>query len=391
MLLPPGCGRDESHTSVEAPRVAADSWPAPSDEECAAYARQLEAAVADNPRAVNAMIDWDVLLKKVTAGIDGVDDFRRGFVRGIKKALDRTPSLAGQIVQAVQAGGSYQYLRTRHRAASKRVLFRLTLPDDNGINYHELILAKRPDGRIKALDIYVYASGETFSTTLRRIYLPVVAKQKRSLLAKLAKKESDFVSHVDKLQRMASGVRTGQYQQALDAYESLPPSVKKEKVFLLMRVQAAMHVNDDVYMAAIDDFRKNYPDDACIDLLSFDGHLIKKQYDQALGCIERLDRSVGGDLHLSVMRAGVYVKQGRYPEARKATQAVIDQLPDFEDSYWTMLDVSVHEKKFDEALKLLRHLEQEFDAVFADMTQIPDYAEFVKSPQFLEWKRSRGD
>ena len=127
-------------------------------------------------------------------------------MRGVRSALSGPRSLGAQIATAVQAGGDYRFLRIRKQGDKKRLLFRLLLADDEGLNYHELPLAKRPDGKVVAIDIYVYMSGETLSTTVRRMYLPLVAKRKQSSLARLAKKETDLISHIDKLQRMQRDV-----------------------------------------------------------------------------------------------------------------------------------------------------------------------------------------
>ena len=89
------------------------------------------------------------------------------------------------------------------------------------------------------------------------------------------------------------------------------------------------------------------------------------------------------------MRARVHLKQDKPAEARRLTQALIDEQPDKEDAYWALFEVALHEKKYDEAVALLRLLKKRFDSDPADLTQLPEYAGFVKSPQYREWSGGR--
>ena len=261
---------------------------------------------------------------------------------------------------------------------------------DAGVNYHEMVLAKRPDGEIKAIDVYVYLSGEMASTTMRRVFLALFAHWRRRGI-RLDSKDSEFLAHAETLKRMTRGNAEGSYAQVCDAFESLPPSLKGNKAFLLSRLQAAAHLDEESYLEAIDALRTHYPNDASVELVSIDGYLIRKQYNETLGAIERLDRLVGGDPRLALIRAGVYVAQGDHTEARRATRRVIDAEPDFEDSYWTMFEISVFEKKFDESVKWLRVLERKFDVALLDLSEVDGLEEFVASSPYRKWQDSQGD
>ena len=49
------------------------------------------------------------------------------------------------------------------------------------------------------------------------------------------------------------------------------------------------------------------------------------------------------------------------------------------------------EKDFDETSRLLDTIAENFEIEFIDMTEIPEYAEYVKSPQYSEWLRKHDE
>jgi len=377
-----GCG----DPSEEPPPVAADQWPSPSDEEGIRYGRQMETAAKTDLETFRALIDWDVLLEKVTQGL-GTEKIRRGFVRGAKKALRGNGGLAAMIVKAVAAGGSYRFLRIRERDRRKRAVFRLTDGDSGGFNYHEMILAKNPAGNVAAIDIYIHMAGETLSRNFRRNFLKMAAAS--GGLGRLSGIDRDYLAHLETLGKMTRDLRGGRHQEVLDAYATLPRSLREEKAAQIIRIQAAAEVDDKIYLAALDDFRRRYPDDAGIDIVSLDHYILNKRFDAALGCIDRIEKSVGGDIELNLARAQIYLGQGKPARARQATRAVIDQLPDMGDAYWTLVDVALLEKDHDETVRVLELLEQRFSMVFLDIETIPAYADFVRSARYRAWKKSR--
>ena len=57
--------------------------------------------------------------------------------------------------------------------------------------------------------------------------------------------------------------------------------------------------------------------------------------------------------------------------------------PTLEDPYWTLVQISLDEKKFDETARLLTRIEKTFGLTLGDLTDVDVYAEFVKSAEYL--------
>ncbi len=150
-----------------------------------------------------------------------------------------------------------------------------------------------------------------------------------------------------------------------------------------------MAVNDDEYAAAIDDYRKNHPNDASADLLSIDGDIMKKRYPEALASVDRLDKSVGGDPHLDLTRAGIQIEAKNYDEARALAHKLIEAEPDNSNGHWTLVNLSLKTGKYDDTLAELRILKNEYHLTFQDMSKVPEYSGFVKSRQYQEWLKEQ--
>jgi hypothetical protein len=353
-------------------------------EECLAFARGFAADVGSgNTDAVVDRIDWDALLDRVTAGYDADDKFVRGFRRGFLSERRKPGNLVPAVIEAVGKGGSYVLLRVHEKDGTKRALFRML--HENGVNYHDCILARAEDGAVRVSDIHIFLSGETASATMRRIFLAAAAEASKGFLEKLLGSESELVKHLPHIQRMAARNREGRPAEALRIYRSLPAAVQREKFVLLLRFQAAQGLSDEEQLAAAADMRKHCPGDPCLDLLSLDAVLLRRQYDEALACVDRLDAAVGGDPYSDLLRGNIHYMKGDRAAAKSHAAKAIAAEPTLAPAHWTLVQVALDERDHAETVRLLLRIEQVLKLEFGDLTAVPEYAEFVKSPEYREW------
>jgi tetratricopeptide (TPR) repeat protein len=380
-----------SGCSKPAAPVAAAGPPAVSvgksltDKECLEVAEAIsQAASSGDEDALDRLIDWDALYQRCTAGIDAPEKFRMSFVQGLDQSRVQHRGVANGVVNAVKKGGSYTLLHSHTKDNRRWLLFRLQLPEA-GLNYHDLLLARRPDGKVKVVDMHVYMSGELLSETFRRAYIQAAAQANGGLVDRLTGADQKFVKYFEKLGDMAEAGRNGKYAEVLNIYKSLPPDIKMEKSLLIVRLGAAQNVGDDKeYSQSIEDFRTAHPNDACIDILSIDYYLLKKQYREALDCIDRVDRALEGDPFLETFRANIHTEQDDLVAARADLKRALDADPGMTDAYWSLIGISLKEKNHDETLKTLRLLRDKFGIAIGDLTATPLYKEFAESPQYQE-------
>jgi tetratricopeptide (TPR) repeat protein len=349
----------------------------------------MEACIKQSDlKAFDRLIDWNAILNKATNSLGFPPQHRAGFHRGVMESVTSDKGFAAQISQHAANGGSYKFLRVRERDGQRSVLFRMV--SDEGLNYHEWILAKTGTN-VLASDVYIYISGELLSETFRRSALPLAKEASKSFIERLTVAESEYVKNIDQLAIMIDQMQQGRHAEALATYSRLPEVLRREKGTLLMRYQAAAKIGEAELLKVVEDFRGYYPDDVCLDFLLVDYHVLRNEHDEALEAIDRIDASVGGDVHLNLLRAESVYQQGDAAKAFELVRKANAADPDAIDPYWTLLGLSVMEKDHDKTLACLQQLESNFGVNMSGAQQAPQYADFIASPQGQKWKRAHSN
>ena len=185
----------------------------PSDQECQGFAQALQQAVAaKNVAQADQQINYDAICEHGLAGLDMSDAMRAEIKAAAMKSIEGGDSIAAQICSVVPSGVTYRFLRVRNRDGQKSVLFRL-MGENTGLNYHEFILVKQPDGQVRAVDVYLATSGEYLSETYRRGFACAAAASSSKTLARLSPSEGEFVRHIPDVQEMERLIQQNKFEQ----------------------------------------------------------------------------------------------------------------------------------------------------------------------------------
>ena len=355
-----------------------------TDEQAREFVDAVEDAIAqDDPKAFGALIDWNDLCTTATSGFPdtpAMRKLRRDFARGVISKIRESGGITSQILQSLKTDGTYRFLRIHKVDQKNRALFRMVT--EQGLNYHDFVLEAKPVRGIVAVDLYVYITGELFSETLHQLFAPLTKDALKDAKAKPATGEFDY----DKLKNFSELAKTDRFDDLKKLYQSLPESMQKQKSLLILWMAAAARHNEAQYGAAIETYETAYPNDPSLNLILIDGYFLRGKFDMALQATERLDRQIGGDPYLNVMRANIHTKMKDYAKARQAAEKGIQEEPDLVDAHWALISTALTEKDAKGVLEQLKRIDQKFELSFGDMTQEADYADFVKTPQHAEWK-----
>jgi hypothetical protein len=389
----PGCG--QSNPEVANTQKSAAGVPAAPNEarvepiaekDSQQYASEVvKAVVSGNKAAFNSLVDWEAIFATATANLGAPPNVVSGWIQEMRQALSTNVGFADSLIQNSKAGGQFDFLRTRISHGRQVIMFRLLGPGSQGVNYIEFIVKQGPDHKIRATDLYPYAAGELVTESIHRALLPAAASQSRTFLEKLVSKEQDFVLDLPKIPPISQAILQGRKKDALRMLDELRPGTKKAKMVLLMRTQAAQEADQNVYLATLEEFRSLFPNDPCLDLQLIDYYSLTKKPEEVLKCIDRLDKAVGGDPYLNYMRASQAVDRGDRAEARRLCKLIVEQEPTFKPAYFLHIGLSLKDDLDDETLAWLKRLHETLGMTFKDLTTVPDYARFVKSPQHKEW------
>jgi tetratricopeptide (TPR) repeat protein len=382
-----GCSEKPTPPPAQEVSGAGAAQPAaelPSEEACLELAQRIEETMdAGDPSAFKDAFDANRMLDTALAGLELSADQRNQFGAGVLSSFN----LAEQICAGIAKDGSYRLLRFHSVAGERRALFRMITA--GGVNYHDLILARGSNGTPKIVDIHIYLAGERMSATVRRGALPVLAEANKSIVEKLLGSESDFVANLGSIQKMQALSQQGKHSEALAECLKLPASLQKDRNILVQRVAIATQVDPTAHNAAVADYRKWHPNSAALHLMLIDCHFYRKDFAEALACVDALDEAVGGDPYLDFMRANLHHSAGRPTEARNSALKAIEDEPTLIQPHWTLLTLALEAKDFAEIARLLTVMEKKFSLRFDALEEAEPYAEFVKSPEYAKWLAAR--
>ncbi len=313
---------------------------------------------------------WDMpgFIDLVTRNVAAPPGAQQGFAKG----LGNLPmQLYGRLAQERGATGSYKYLHMVKRDGEDRPIFRF-ITDQGLLNYHELITVSDAQGSTKVRDLYVYITGETIGQTVRRQYTRVMLEQAKDIAADPSVKAFDDLN---------AARAANDHAKVLAIYDALPPKLKKEKAFSIIRVSSAMNVDDAAYERALVEHINMFGQDATVSLMSIDLHLLKKDYARAMANLDEVDKAVGGDPYLDVMRANVCAMSGEKDKVIPLAKRALEREPTLFPAADIILTDALERKDYVLSLELMLRIEREMNFRFGDYAAVPAFAEFARSPQ----------
>ena len=392
LVLLAGCSEQSHGPHVRSgdPDVEVQSPTALSNDQLRQLAQQISAAAQNkDPAALAAVFDWDGLLYTAASDLQAPKAEHIRFAAEMKGNDKKLGVLGQKIVEWVKEGAQYKFLRAHVEDGQQRLLFRLAVPDAVDFNYHDVVLSRRPDGKVRASDVYIFNTGEMLSQTTRRAFIMSTLRLAEASTAKLKGIEPEFQQHFKKIELMNDFIRVGQYKDVLRLYDQLPLRLQRDKNVMLTRLVAAQAVGGDANKAAIDDFRNFFPDDPCIERFAIVYCVEKRDFPAALSKVDVIEKAIGGDPYLDVIRATLQLEADNPAAARKLAEKAVAAEPTLRDAYMTLVFVSLKEGNHAETLDRLKDAYRRFAPALGDLTKQPKFAEFVKSPQYQEWLKWR--
>lgn len=345
----------------------------------------VAAIVTDDVVAANAMIDWDAIFDTATSGLPVPEVIRGEFVARGRHSATRS-GLVSQLTNAVAAGGDVAFVRSHAEKGECHALVRVI--QAAGLNYYDARLVLR-DGQVRAADIDVYLAGEPITATLRRYFVMYAAAQADRASSGGTEIDPDLVRQADLLQSFFAAAEAGDHARVLEVFEGLPASLQRERAIGLARVAAAAQVDAGQHSRAMAELRTAFPDAACVDLVGIDHHSQRGEHEACLASIDRLDHAIGGDPYLDVLRATACLGARDHRRASTFIEKAIDATPGLLQLYWIRVAVALEERNHRDTAAWLDTIAARFDVPFADLEGVPEYAEFVKSPEYRQWTARR--
>jgi tetratricopeptide (TPR) repeat protein len=371
-----------------------NAGPTPTNREAQRFAAAMSRAIENRDAAAfDKLLRMRDLLARIVSDIGLSALERDAFVKGAGSTTAGKAGFGARIVQATQDGGSYRFLRVHTIDGRPRVLFRM-LGAGGEVNYHDYVLVRYPDGEVAAEDIFIFMTAETFTQMIRRMIIPALKLGQG--IGGGAGFDPQHLDAIRAFRNITQATQAGEFTKAVAEYRKLPKKWQQDKTALVFYMQALGRMgreSDAEFLGAVELFRKHYPDDACVDFISIDYFFLMKQFDDAFKAIERVDKALGGDPYMNVLRGNCRMEAGRLDEARALMEKAIQAEPGTANAFWARITLSLREKKHGDTLAWLKNVVEQCNERVVDLTLVPEYAQFIRSPEhgmWLTWYSGRG-
>ena len=263
------------------------------------------------------------------------------------------------------------------------LIFRLDFEDS--INYHEFYLDIEEDN-ITISDVFMYTSGERFSSTLQNLLLPSFSEFEG---VTLSPRDSSLLKAY-KVTRKALGYRKQNQHKAGRKYfkENVDFDLIKEDKILMLNYLGLFDTDaePDAYLEALTVFFEQHSNNVTAWLMGIDYHYMNEDYDECLNVIDSLYQATGDD-YLNLYRGNAYSMKNDNENAKKYLKKFITNFPYTTESYDSYIYLACEENDFEELMwvaeSLKEYLELNYYSI-ADIykTSCPD---FYNSKIFQDW------
>lgn len=352
------------------------------------FAAELSTAIQEQDAArFDALLNLDAMLdtamRNVPADAEVADGFRTGFIDGARKGS----SLGAQIVASADAHSSYTFLRLipdSTKPGEMTLLFRLL--GQGGLNYHRIYVQPRGDnGELAVVDMHIAATGEKFSDTIRRLYIPAAVNASKPDSPEARELNRAY----EQLQRMGQLRNQGKFAEALAVSNQMPEKFQRQTLIQVLRISCAAQIDDETYSRVLTEAEPLLGEEIVVDMMGIDAHLLRGEYEKSIAAIDRIDKFVGGDPYLDVLRGNIRFTEDRLADAKKLAKAAAAREPTLYHAQDLLLSIALKEKDHPETVRLLRGFEKQFGLRFGDLKDAEGYEDFIKSPHYQKWVATR--
>jgi hypothetical protein len=360
--------------------LPAPSLLAPNDTQVKAFVSALDAAARQGDRrAITQLVDWQTMVRRSLQGLRASDALLPRLEERASEAA-RERGLAAQLATVAEGKAGLRYLGTEQRAGATWQTFRLT-PEAGGFDHMSFLLALDSLGSPRIVDIYTMSAGEPSSAVLRRMLLPVLASDARSVLARLSGKDAAFTEHVQTLIEIQKAAAQQRAREAFALFDRLPASLRAERWLMIQRVAVARQLDDATYLSAIEALHRAHPDDPATGVHLIDGYLLAQRHDAALEAVTAVEKGSIADPFFDVTRANILLAAQKLPEARAAAERAILAEPTLLDAHWAKVAATLRQRDFSATTGALLDMHERFALSYA-LDGVPDYADYVASEEY---------
>lgn len=375
----------KSDSPVSSPRSPTAVIKPFSDEELTSVVKELESAIAHfSEKDLDARLSPESLTRMILAGLILSTEDQAGFQGAVAESFQ---NVFHKVLEGCRAGGDYRFVRILNRNQQKTLLFRLTLPEAEGLNYHELLLTRGNGDAPQIADLLIWKTGQRLSETFRITNLESLVEAAGET-ARLSEQDRLYLQQIGQLRAMQQRTAAGEYPEALEIYNAFPEEFQKHKQALDLRLNAAEGVGGETLRQAITALRSNLPDDTSLPFRSLVSHSAAGEWPQMVSDADVIQQATG-DPYAAILKVQPLLEMKQTDSVLnviRSVRAVADADPSV---YWMELHARLQQGDHASTATLLQEVKTRFGLEFSRLEQIPEYTGFLTSPEGKAWLESQ--
>lgn len=309
-------------------------------------------------------------------------------------------SIAHEARNASQNLGVFTFLRFAERDGRPTALFRLIEPNGH-FDYVEVAMTITEEGdRATGYDVYKRTLGDWHSDVQYQSFLFSQPKPNQPALATLLNDPAFDSKQFEQVKSFVLQYGDGKWQEVTEEFAALPESVKRIRIFLVMRHDAATKIVDRIadgstladlrrlpaIKASLAELRKFRPDEMMTLMREAEFNRIMGNADETFRLFDKIESAVGGDPHLDVIRAVVLMRDNRLDEAKRLALQALEKEPTLKLAHLHSALISQQAGDFDAVLQAFRFAQEKLGWSVEHIERLPGFESFIASPQFRAWK-----
>jgi len=315
-----------------------------------------------------------------------------GWKEGLRRELNTVikTKLGSKLISQMPEGAYAKVLRTRADGKKALALIRLDY-GDAGTGYMDLHLVRGKDGAVRIVDWYDYSTGQLYTQSLRQLI--GVMSPTPTIMGKLFDVVSNRKENINAVMELINLYRTQQYAQVVEQFLVLDENMRKNRMLSIVAVQAgSLSNNNELYHKALANLERHFHADPSMAFMLIDYYYLEQQYDKAMLALDRVQKSFGvEDAAILSLKANTHLSDSQYGKAVAQARRAIAIEPEYESSYWSLLNALILAKNYAPAVKVAKDLEQNFDYDMSpeSMGGSEVFLPFIASVEYKAWRSAR--
>jgi len=352
------------------------------------YARQLEAAIATGKiKLFNRAIDDEAFFKRMMGPLPSDRKTRLGIVGKNRRA---STELTKRLLNNKGSGATTRLLRVVKIDGVWAARFRVIRRASPVPEYYRLVLDSPKAGRFVVVDMHPDDSTVPLSVQVRRPLLPLWMFNNPKWKDKLDATDRAYVRYASRLELMFKDAAAGRYQSAASLCSNLPKPLDGDRDLMRYGAHWALQRHEEDAKAAMEGVKaylKKFGNDVGIFRSLLDKTLETKQWQAAMGAVDRIDEMIGGDAYLDVIRGQIEAARDQPDKATAHYAKAVKALPKLPEAYYAAINHTLKRKAYGETVELMIAAESKAGVRFGELKKSERFEGFIKSKEFELWQK----